>query len=130
MWPRAASGMSHSGGPRTGAMVGGRIGSPRWVRIARTVLHFGCAKRAQQRKDFVDAGEELRPGVAGVTPRCRWCRWRIGDPCCMGWHGDHRGHRLPQRRIGRQHTVVAMAMDPRRRHERGEALEQFGRGQP
>ena len=34
--------------------------------------HRGRAKRTQQRKDFVDAREQLRPGVAGGAPRCRF----------------------------------------------------------
>ena len=70
-------------------MVDGRMSLPRWARIARTVLgsvkgdnaHLGCAKRAQQWKHFIDAGEELRLGGADGALRWRLRRRWIADRC-------------------------------------------------
>ena len=39
------------------------------------------------------------------------------------------GDRRAQRRVGRQHTEVAVAVDARRRHQGGEAVEQLQRSQ-
>ena len=89
--------------------------------------HPGCAKRAEQRKDFVGAGEQLRPGVTGGASQ--------GD-CAGGGFGVAAAGRgalaiaitaWRNRRIGGRHAAVAMAMEPRRRYERGQPLEQFER---
>ena len=88
-------------------------------------------KGAHQRKHFVDAGEQQRPGVAGSA---RWggfgggwiwrgCQWRRRS----SW--GERGDGGAQGRVGCQHAVVAVAVGPRRRDECGEAVEQLQRGE-
>ncbi len=70
------------------------------------------------------AGSAAQGSVSG--------RWRR-EGGRHGRSGRHRrqhqgGHRGAQRRVRRQHAEVAMAMDPRRRDEGGEAVDQLQRG--
>jgi hypothetical protein len=78
--PGRASGRSPRGGPRAGAIRGGAVSSPMdedVVDRGRVAdegddAHLGAAERAHQGEDFIDAGEQQRPGVAGSVAMGRF----------------------------------------------------------
>ena len=95
-----------------------RIAPPQWGHI--------------EREDFVDAGEQPRPGIAGGTTLRR-----VGGGFRVGGGCDRRSRRCQregsdcsaQGRVGRQHAEVAVEVDARRQHQRRMAVEQLQRRQ-
>ena len=89
--------------------------------------HRAATGRTHEWEHFIDAGEQQRPGVAGGTTMRRFGRGWIGRWCgCRGRRGHREGsERSVQRCVGREHAAVAVAMDARRRHQSGDAVEQF-----
>ena len=87
--------------------------------------HLTVADRALQRKSLVDARQQHRPQIPGhgtmaglFAGRRRSRRWRDGGR-------SERRHHSAQLRIGREHTIVAMTMRTRWRHQRGDLVDQF-----
>ncbi len=91
-------------------------------------MSVGAAVGAAEREHFVDASEQHGPGVADGATMRRFGGGRIGQRGRRGGRRQ-RGDRGAQGRVGRQHAEVAVAVNSRRRHQRGEAIEQLERGQ-
>ena len=100
--------------------------------------HGGVADRALQRKCLIDArqqhglqiaGHGTMTGLLAGCPRsCRPAKRHPRRARCWRWRNGGRGlrrHHRAQRRIGREHTIVAMAMSTRRRHQGGDLRDQF-----
>ncbi len=96
--------------------------------------HLAAAGGTEQRQHVVDASEQDGPADSGrggaLTRRLGGNGRGGGIPFGRRRLGPAEGHDVgPEPGIGSQHTVVAMAMDPRGRDELGESLEELERGE-
>ena len=89
--------------------------------------HLGVTERAGQREDFIDARQQHGPPIAGGGAVGRI----VGRAGGRRRHGHRRqgGDGGAQGGVGGQHAVVAVAVDARRWHQRGNLVDQFERGQ-
>jgi hypothetical protein len=106
--------------------------------------HLGSAVGAAEREDLVDAGEELGPAGAGCGAGesggwvlvgvcgCLVARsfWRalieIGRGGVVAAEGDDPA---PEARVGGEDAVVPVAVEPGRRDQAGESVEEFEGGE-
>ena len=111
------------------------------IRDERDDSHLARALRTGQRERFIDAREQDGPQVTGLAAPVRLLgrrftsrrRQRLMGPfrtqrcsLCILLERQRR-HGWAQRRIRREHPVVTQPVAPRWRHQRGHALDEFGR---
>ena len=85
--------------------------------------HLGVTERAGQRQDCIDARQQHGPQIVGGGA----VRRILGRAGGRHRHRCQRGDRSAQGGVRRQNSVVAVAVDSRRWHQRGNLVDQLER---